>query len=280
MVKFTAYFLLLISFTNCVSVNESKTVKTAEVKSLKENDWQLKWADEFNENGLPNANNWNYIRGGDGFGNHELQFYTVSDSSTAYVKNGNLTITANKKTIEKNKYSSARLTTAGKHSFKYGRYECRAKLPKGLGTWPAFWMLGDNISTAGWPLCGEIDIMEHVGYQPDSIVATIHSKAYNHTIGTQRGKIIFVADPYDTFHIYSVEWSAQEIIFFMDGVEYNRITNEHKTEKEWPFDQPFYILLNLAIGGDWGGKFGVEDRLFPAKYVIDYVRVYQKNLSK
>jgi beta-glucanase (GH16 family) len=152
----------------------------------------------------------------------------------------------------------------------------RAILPSGIGIWPAYWMLGTNVEKVGWPKCGEIDIMEHVGYEKDSIFGTVHSNSYNHLTGTQKGKSIFIENPYSEYHLYGMEWSHEKIDFLVDGNVFNRIENEHKTTDEWPFDQPFYLILNLAIGGNWGGKYGVDDSVFPATYQIDYVRVFNK----
>lgn len=238
--------------------------------------WKLVWSDEFNYSGLPDSTKWNYDVGGSGFGNNELQYYTLKDTLNALVKNGVLAITAHKQVKEGKSYTSARLLTKDKSEFTYGKFEIRARLPRGIGTWPAIWMLGKNIDEAGWPACGEIDIMEHVGYEKDSIYGTIHSKSYNHMIGTQKVKAIFIDKPYDDFHVFSIEWTPEKIDFFVDNKLYNHIENEHKSVNEWPFDQPFFLILNLAIGGNWGGKFGVDDSIFPAVFEVDYVRVYNK----
>jgi glycerophosphoryl diester phosphodiesterase len=238
--------------------------------------WKLAWSDEFNYNGLPDSTKWNYDVGGSGFGNNELQYYTQNDTSNAVVRNGLLRITARKQERDGKSYTSARLLTRDKSEFRYGKIEVRAKLPHGKGTWPAIWMLGKNISEAGWPKCGEIDIMEHVGYEKDSIFGTIHSKAYNHTIGTQKVKAIFIDKPYDDFYVFSIEWTPDKIDFMMDNKVYNHIVNEHKTANEWPFDQPFFLILNLAVGGNWGGKYGVDDSIFPAVFEVDYVRVFKE----
>jgi len=156
----------------------------------------------------------------------------------------------------------------------------KAKLSKGVGLWPAIWMLGENKAEVGWPKCGEIDIMEHVGFEKDSIFGTIHTKAYNHMIGTQRGKKIFIDKPYSEFHLYSVEWTPEKMDFLLDGVVYNHIENEHKTTDEWPFDQNFHLKLNIAIGGGLGGKKGIDNAVFPQQMVVDYVRVYQLQKKK
>ncbi|MFN3847827.1 MAG: family 16 glycosylhydrolase [Spirosomataceae bacterium] len=236
---------------------------------------KLVWSDEFNYKGLPDANKWGYDVGGGGWGNNELQYYTEADTTNALVKNGLLTITARKKQVENRNFTSARLVTRDKAEWKYGRIEVRAKLPSGRGTWPAIWMLGNDIKTVGWPKCGEIDIMEHVGYDPDTLVGTIHTQAYNHVKGTQKSKKLFIKNPYTDFHVYAIDWTAEKMDFLLDGVVYLSITNEHKTTDEWPFDKKYYLLMNLAIGGNWGGAKGVDENIFPASMVVDYVRVYQ-----
>jgi beta-glucanase (GH16 family) len=240
-------------------------------------DWKLFWSDEFNYQGLPDSTKWTYDIGGNGWGNNELQYYTAKEPLNAIVENGSLKIIARKQLIENRPYTSARLVTKNIVEFKYGKIDIRAKLPKGMGTWPAVWMLGKNISEVHWPTSGEIDIMEHVGYMKDSIFGTIHSAAYNGMKGTQKTKGIFISNPYDQFHDYGIEWTPERIDFFMDGVLYNHITNEHLSVKEWPFDQPFFLLVNLAIGGNWGGKFGVDENIFPAIFELDYIRVYKAN---
>lgn len=236
---------------------------------------KLVWSDEFTTTGLPDSSKWKFDVGGHGWGNNELQYYTGKDTQNAVVRDGVLKITARMKDRENRNYTSAKLLTKGIKEFMYGRIEVRAKLPAGRGTWPAIWMLGTNIKEAGWPACGEIDIMEHVGYNKDSLFGTIHSAAYNHVKGTQKGKGIFITEPYTQFHIYAIDWTAEKIDFLLDGKVYYSVKNEHLTTKEWPFNQPFYLILNLAIGGGWGGKMGVDNSIFPAVMEVDYIRVYQ-----
>jgi beta-glucanase (GH16 family) len=238
--------------------------------------WRLAWSDEFNYKGLPDSTKWTYDTGGHGWGNNELQYYTRADTQNVKVNNGSLFITARKQNIESSKYTSARLITRTKSTWTYGKMEIRARLPKGRGIWPAIWMLGDNITTAGWPRCGEIDIMEHVGYDPDTVVGTVHTMAYNHTKGTQIGKRLFLADPYTAFHVYGIDWNAESMDFTLDGKPYLHIKNEHKSADHWPFNQSFYLLLNVAVGGNWGGHKGVDDAIFPTSMEVDYVRVYQE----
>lgn len=233
---------------------------------------ELVWAEEFNYIGLPDSSVWNYDVGGHGWGNNEKQFYTQADSSNAMVKDGKLHITAR---LEDGKYTSARLVTKGKKEFQYGKFEVRAKLPKGRGTWPAIWMLGRNIDQAGWPLCGEIDIMEHVGHHPGVIVGTVHSEKYNHIAGTQISGKVKLDNYGDEFHVYAVDWSKEKIDFLIDNVQYLRIPNKFKTAEEWPFDQAFFLILNLAVGGNWGGQQGVDNNIFPVTFEVDYVRVFK-----
>lgn len=238
--------------------------------------YTLAWSDEFDKPGLPDSTKWSYDTGGHGFGNHELQYYTKADTSNAVIYDGVLHIKALQKNADTNHYTSARLLTRGRKTFAYGKIEVRAKLPKGRGLWPAIWMLGDNIDTAGWPACGEIDIMEHVGFMPDSVFESIHTNSFNHVLHTQRTKGLFIPDPYTAFHSYAVEWTPEKITFWLDDKSYLEFANTHKGKDEWPFADPFFIILNVAVGGDWGGQQGVDNTVFPAEMQVDYVRVYQK----
>ena len=242
-----------------------------------ENHRKLVWSDEFSYTGLPDSTKWNYAtdRNDTGWGNNELQWYTEANSNNAYVSNGVLKITAIKEPISGKNYSSARLTTRGKGEWKYGKVEARAKLPTGRGTWPAIWMMPVESNYGGWPKSGEIDIMEHVGYDPDTVHSTIHTEYFNHIIGTQVGKKLGVPTATTDFHVYSMEWEKDEIRSYVDGVHYFTFKNNGKGYGAWPFDQPFHLILNLAIGGGWGGIKGVDDTLFPHIYEIDYVRVYR-----
>ncbi len=244
-------------------------------KKAKSSKLTLVWSDEFNYKGLPDSAKWAYDVGGNGWGNNEAQYYTKADTNNAVVGNGILSIIARKEKHENKEYTSARMVTNGKKDWRFGRVEISAKLPKGRGTWPAGWMLGSNINTVGWPQCGEIDILEHVGYDPDTIVGSIHSTSYNHMKGTQKTKRIFIKNPYTEFHVYACEWDTNNMVFSLDGIPYLTVPNEHKTEKEWPFNNPMYILLNVAIGGNWGGKNGIDESIFPVKMEVDYVRVFQ-----
>jgi beta-glucanase (GH16 family) len=262
----------LMSFTNIQSPRSTKNHSG-------KNNWKLVWSDEFDREGLPDTTKWNYDTHGNeyGWGNNEQQWYTVADPDNAYIRNGILTITAIKKSTFGKDYSSSRLTTKGKGDWRYCKVEVRAKLPSGRGTWPAIWMLPTENRYGGWPKNGEIDIMEHVGFNPDTVFSTIHTGAFNHTIGTQVGKKMGLPTATTEFHVYSTEWNESEIKSFVDGEHYFTFSNNGKGFESWPFDQPFHLILNLAIGGGLGGQKGIDDSKFPHKFEIDYVRVYQKN---
>lgn len=234
---------------------------------------KLVWSDEFNYKGLPDSTKWNYEVGGDGYGNNEAQFYTENRLKNARVEHGNLIIEARIENWEKNKYTSARLLTRGNHSWKYGTFEIRAKLPRGRGTWPAIWMMSEDMKK--WPDDGELDIMEHVGFHQGFIHATAHTKKYNHVIQTQKTDTLEVKDASEKFHVYKMTWTPDKIEMYVDETKYYTYLNTEKTYKAWPFDQPFFLLLNFAIGGDWGGIEGIDDSIFPQKFYVDYVRVYQ-----
>jgi beta-glucanase (GH16 family) len=235
---------------------------------------KLVWSDEFNYNGLPDDTKWNYDTGGHGWGNNELQFYTSKRLENARVENGHLIIEARKENLQGRKYTSARLITKGKGDWKYGRIEVRARIPKGIGSWPAIWMLA-SATPLKWPDDGEIDIMEHVGHNQGSVHASVHTKDYNHVIGTQKTDTIHVPDCSQQFHEYALDWTKDTIKVSVDDRVYFSFGNEHKVKGTWPFDTPFYLLLNIAVGGNWGGHKGVDDAIFPLKMEVDYVRVYQ-----
>ncbi len=243
---------------------------------------KLVWSDEFDYTGLPNPAKWGYDVGGHGWGNKELQNYTERRSENARVEKGVLIIEARRDGNESNPYTSARLVTKGKGDWTYGRIEVRAKLPSGRGTWPAIWMLPTkrNYGTAYWPDNGEIDIMEHVGYEPDVINFSAHTKSYYHSIGTQKTAKTKIDSARSDFNVYAVEWTPQEIRWYVNDRQYftfsnERLSNPAAGHKQWPFDKPFHLLLNLAVGGTWGGAQGVDDSIWPQRMEVDYVRVYQ-----
>lgn len=237
----------------------------------------LVWSDEFNDKGLPDSNKWKYDTGY--LRNNEMQYYTNKRLENAEVKAGILTITARNDSMKRgnNIYpvTSAALSTQGKADWTYGRFEVRAKIPSSLGTWPAIWMLGSNISKAGWPACGEIDIMEHVGYMPDTLHFNVHTEKYNHVKKTNKGVKVPYPEPYTDYHVYAIEWFKDHIAWYFDERKVFTFNNEGTGDGAWPFDKPEFIILNLAFGGDWGGQKGVNLHSLPQAFMIDYVRVYQ-----
>lgn len=236
--------------------------------------YDLIWFDEFNSttSTTPSILKWTYQTGGGGWGNNELQYYT--NGQNASVGNGLLTISARKETIQDNEYTSARMNSG--QSWTYVKIQVRAKLPQGAGTWPAIWMMPSHSAYGNWPNSGEIDIMEHVGTAMNRVHFSVHTEHYNHKIGTQKTSVTTIAGVSTEFHVYEVEWLPDKIRFLVDGVvKWTYRPTDYlscPTEKEWPFDKPFHLILNIAIGG-WGGTpyaGFAEERM-----EIDYVRVYQ-----
>lgn len=278
--KQTYTFLLIPLLFLLTQCNTPKTSAENKVENKKV-ERQLVWSDEFDEAGAPNPQKWGYDKGDGcpqvcGWGNNELQYYTVNRLENARVEDGHLIIEAHKEDFENKNYTSARLVTKDKGDWKYGKIEVRAKLPSGRGTWPAIWMLPTNSPyKGGWPHTGEIDIMEHVGYNVDSLFGTVHTGAYNHIQGTQKGGKLFSTNLETEFHTYGIDWTVDKIDFLYDGKVFFTFKNEEKTFEEWPFDQPFHLLLNLAAGGNWGGSMGMDDSIWPQRMEVDFVRVYQ-----
>jgi beta-glucanase (GH16 family) len=238
------------------------------------NSWRLVWSDEFNYKGLPDTSKWTYDVGGHGWGNNELEYYTYRKLENARVENGKLIIEAKKGKIDSLHYTSARLLTRGKASWQYGKIEVRARIPQGRGSWPAIWMLAENMKR--WPDDGEVDIMEHVGFHQGYIHGSIHCEKYNHVIHTQKTDTVYVADCSSAFHVYSCEWNKDSIKIAVDGRVFFSFANEHKGYGYWPFDNKMHLILNVAVGGNWGGQKGVDDGAFPMKMEVDYVRVFQR----
>ncbi|HJT73199.1 MAG TPA: glycoside hydrolase family 16 protein [Chitinophaga sp.] len=232
------------------------------------------WADEFDYEGLPDNTKWGYDVGGGGWGNNELEYYTNSIDN-ASVKNGILTIKAKKEVKENRNYTSARLVTRGKGDWLYGRFEIKAKLPSGKGTWPAIWMLPTEWAYGNWPKSGEIDIMEHVGYDQDNIHISAHTEAYYFKIGTQKTSTKRITNASSEFHLYRVDWTPYALRGYIDNQLIFQFVNEGKGYTVWPFDKKFHLLLNVAVGGDWGGTQGIDDNIFPQNMEVDYVRVYK-----
>lgn len=242
--------------------------------------WKLVWSDEFDRQGLPDTNKWTYETGF--VRNREAQYYTKARPENARVESGNLIIEGRKEEYrgpdgKEAHYTAASLTTEGLFETTYGRVEVRAKLPRGRGMWPAIWMLGTGIKTVGWPKCGEIDILEAVGHEPDKVFATVHWFGYEKGKHASFGGNLKGQKPADDFHLYAVEWFADRMDFSCDDATYFTCPlAKAGTDDKNPFHKPHYLLLNLAIGGGWGGQKGIDDAIFPQRYVIDYVRIYKK----
>ena len=241
------------------------------------------WSDEFNGSRL-DASKWQYdtSRNKEGWHNKELQYYAANRLENLRVGGGLLTIELRKDPKEirkfpdwgKQKYSSAKIVTKGKAAFKYGFFEARAKVPCTRGTWPAFWMM--PTADVPWPQGGEIDILEHVGSQPNVLHANLHTGDYNHTKGNGRGAQTTLPTSCSDFHRYQLSWTEEEILIGVDDRAYMRVRNDKPGNRgAWPFDKPFYLILNLAMGGDWAGAKGIDDVSLPQRFEVDYVRVWE-----
>ena len=253
--------------------------------------WELAWSDEFDGDDLDDRK-WSIDVWPPRQVNDEDQAYTARTKNLR-LEDGMLVIEAHREDYEGAKYTSGRVHSSGKGDFLYGRFEVRAKLPRGQGTWPALWMLpshpftyatkctgeGDwqgNPDCDAWPNSGEIDIMEHVGYQMNHVHGTVHTKAYYWLVWEQRKGRILLDDAADAFHVYALEWTPERIDAFVDDTLYFTYVNEHKGWKEWPFDHPFHLIMNIAVGGAWGRAAGpIDDAIFPQRMLIDYARVYR-----
>jgi licheninase len=247
------------------------------IDKTKAPDLKLVWSDEFNYSGRPDTGKWAYDIGGHGWGNQELQYYT-DRSENVRADGSKLIIEARKEDFKGSNYTSCRLVTRGKAEWRYGRFEIRAKLPQGLGTWPAIWMLAarQHYGDEYWPHNGEIDIMEHVGHDEGVVHASVHTAAYNHTKNTQKTAQTRLSDLCQTFHRYQLIWTPEALSIGIDDRNYFRFVNDGEDEKEtWPFNAPQFLLLNTAVGGTWGGMKGVDDSVFPVRMEVDYVRVWQ-----
>ena len=245
-----------------------KVKKTIQITvTVNEATLTLYWSDEFNIDGVPDPTKWGYDLGGGGWGNAELQYYT-SRSENAIVQQGVLKIKAIKENyVSGYDYTSARLLSKGKFDFKYGKVEVRAKLPAGVGTWPAVWMLGSDISTVGWPSCGEIDIMEHKGSDLNRIYGTLHYPGRSG--GNADGSSKYISNATTEFHTYSVDWSASYIKIYVDDQLYHTVINSASI----PFNHNFFLIMNLAMGGTFGGS--VDPSFTNATLEVDYIRVYK-----
>ena len=269
---------ILILFITCQEPKSSE--KQPVVNEWDKEGWALVWNDEFDGPAL-NLEKWSYEIGGHGWGNNELQYYS-DDDSTAFIQDGKLVIRADlvpqgTGSADNLRYfSSARLRTSGKGDWRYGRIEVKAKLALGQGIWPAIWMLPTDWMYGGWPESGEIDIMEHVGYDPGRVHGSIHTGSYNHKINTQRGGSRLLDKISSKFYVYAIEWYEDRIDFLIDDSKYFSFQNDGKNDfNTWPFNQRFHLLINIAVGGDWPGSPD-ETTQFPTEMELEYVRVYEK----
>ena len=247
--------------------------------------YELVFADEFDEGAQPDPAKWFYDthRNAEGWYNNELQYYSDGRAENARIENGVLVLQARRERLDASgfpdfggqDYTSARLTTQGRQAWTYGFFEVRAKLPCGRGTWPAIWLLPEDPDVV-WPEGGEIDIMEHVGYEPGVIHHSVHTKAFNFGKGTQKTTSHELPTACDAFHRYQLLWTDSMLIFAVDDAPRFAFKKTRDGRARWPFDEDMHLLLNVAVGGDWGGRKGVDTDAFPQAMQVDYVRVYQK----
>lgn len=244
--------------------------------------WNHTWSDEFDgaAGAPPDSNKWMQEVGGDGWGNQELQYYTLDEDNALLNGDSTLSISAQAEAGKDCwygpcRYTSARLITQHRFSQRYGRFEARLKVPVGKGLWPAFWMLGDPNHCTGWPECGEIDVMENVGSEPNTVYGTVHGPSYQDRAGVG-GQTRTLQPLSENFHVFTVEWEPEKITWFLDGSSFHVVTAEDLPDDvPWVFDHPFYLLLNVAVGGTWPGDPAPET-VFPQRMVVDYVRVYER----
>jgi beta-glucanase (GH16 family) len=210
--------------------------------------------------------------------NQEAQYFTRARLENVRQEDGHLVIEARREDFNGASYTSGSIHTKGKQQFLYGRIEIRANIPSGTGTWPALWMLGVNIDSVSWPMCGEIDILENVGFTPDRVYCTVHTNAYNHLLGTYQQGTYDSPGYHNDYHVHAIEWYEDRIDFYFDDILVFSFANDYQNNVEtWPYSAPEYLILNLAIGGSWGGQQGIDDSLFPHQLLIDYVRYYLPN---
>lgn len=247
-------------------------------------EWELVWSDEFDYTGVPDPQKWSFDTSGNNWnwGNDEAQNYTTSKDGNAWVEDGKLVIEARKEDYywagdgETKNYTSARLITRYKGDWLYGKIEVRAKLPRGVGIWPAIWMMPTDDVYGGWPKSGEIDIMEYVGFDKGNVHANVHHTSTNPNKRSEgQGATKSVYSPYSVYHTYGLIWTEDKMEFQVNGNTYMTYKNEGKGHITWPFDQRFHLILNVAVGGTWGGQQGIDDTIFPQKMLVDYVRVYK-----
>jgi beta-glucanase (GH16 family) len=233
------------------------------------------WQDEFDGTAL-DLTSWGFDVGGGGWGNNELQYYTNNRPDNVYLNNGKLVIQAKKEPFSGREYTSTRLLTKGKREFTFGRIDIRAKLPVDQGIWPALWMLGKKIDQVSWPACGEIDIMELVGKEPNNVYGTMHWAAANGSRVLDTKKYTLPSGTYaDKFHVFSIVWEADKIEIFMDDISYSKFDKTKVGGAAYPFNEPFFLIFNVAVGGQWPGSPDATTT-FPQQMVVDYVRVFKK----
>jgi len=269
-----------IDWLKFILLKEHQETPMVYTQNMKGSEWVVVWADEFNDTGLPDTSKWTYDIGNWGWGNFELQYYTEARAENTRIENGNLIIEARKNDME-NPWTSTRITTRGKESFLYGKIAFRAKVPAEKGNWAAGWTLGDSyIDELSWPYCGELDILESVGYEINDTTgngknhASVHCGAYYFKKGNQRTGILDVDDMKDQFHTYSLEWFPDSIKAYVDDHQYFSYYDT-STDLSWPYNKPQNIILNLAMGGGWGGALGMNENITSQELIIDYVRVYE-----
>ncbi|MEZ5195210.1 MAG: glycoside hydrolase family 16 protein [Bacteroidales bacterium] len=271
------YLCAIFCLQSCHQINDGDAAENTEVP---ENTYyQLIWQDEFDYSGLPDSTKWDYDTEGNdaGWGNNELQYYTVANAKNAFVENGVLNIIAHKQSLKGKEFTSARLIS--KADWKYGKIEVNAKLPPGRGTWSAIWMMpgGWSFHDGNWPDVGEIDIMEHVGHDLGVIHFSAHSRDYQWQKGTQQTATVNVPEVAKEFQSYILEWTPEVLKGFVNDSLYFEYQNEGLGESKWPYDKPFYLIMNIAVGGAWGAMQGIDTTAFPQTMKIDYVRIYQKD---
>jgi beta-glucanase (GH16 family) len=275
--------LLFISLASLCAIGQSESAKSAPSSNASSSSkWSLVWNDEFNgpDGSVADPSKWVLESGGGGWGNNELEYYTRRPQNS-YMQSGNLVIKVLQEKYTgadgiSRDYTSARMKSFGKFSQAYGRFEARIKIPRGQGIWPAFWMLGDDIKTNPWPDCGEIDIMENIGKEPSIVHGTIHGPGYNGENGISASFALATDQRFaDDFHVYAVEWEPEAIRFYVDEHLYaTRTPSDLPKGTKWVYDHPFFLLLNVAVGGGWPGNPDASS-LFPQTMLVDYVRVYQ-----
>jgi len=287
MMMFRLHSLMVLMFIFlCCSENDNKGNHSEENPPGALEEWEQIWSEEFDGDTLDRSK-WNILRWRPGWVNNEQQAYTDRDTNV-FLENGNLVIqgliepdyydTDHAGNQYNADYTSGRINTDDRFSWTYGRFDIKAKLPKGNGSWPAIWMLGESISSEGWPDCGEIDIMEHVGFDDGNIHGSIHTKDYNHMINTQRSGSTLISTATESFHVYSLEWSPNYLRYLVDDQPFFFVYNDSGGDvARWPFDAPQYMILNLAIGGDWGGVQGIDPSAFPMRMLVDHVRVSKRS---